>query len=208
MHCASSCTLSYLSPGSSIKLFKILSNTFRSQAITNSYHQQLQFHSSCVFWAPDTAVFSYSVWLICSILSTAPLFLGLFFRALQDLLESRDLLAIQGYRYVYSMYLSLLCVCVYCMCVQHWPLCVFQGVDGEPGPRGQQGMYGPKGDEGARGHKGATGPTGLQVRRRDTPLLDCTIHLSTSAYSWQVDCIISHQQHIADSIAVSLLLRL
>uniref|UniRef100_A0A8C7MWA7 Collagen, type V, alpha 3a n=1 Tax=Oncorhynchus kisutch TaxID=8019 RepID=A0A8C7MWA7_ONCKI len=59
------------------------------------------------------------------------------------------------------------------------------GVDGEPGPRGQQGMYGPKGDEGARGHKGATGPTGLQVRRRDTPLLDCTIHLSTPGTAGQ-----------------------
>lgn len=42
--------------------------------------------------------------------------------------------------------------------------CTFQGVDGEPGPRGQQGMMGPKGDEGLRGFKGASGPPGLQVR--------------------------------------------
>lgn len=43
-------------------------------------------------------------------------------------------------------------------------LCVFQGADGEPGPRGQQGMNGAKGDEGHRGFKGATGPSGLQVK--------------------------------------------
>lgn len=42
--------------------------------------------------------------------------------------------------------------------------CVFQGTDGEPGPRGQQGMNGAKGDEGSRGFKGADGPPGLQVR--------------------------------------------
>lgn len=43
-------------------------------------------------------------------------------------------------------------------------LCIFQGTDGEPGPRGQQGMNGAKGDEGYRGLKGATGPSGLQVK--------------------------------------------
>lgn len=42
-------------------------------------------------------------------------------------------------------------------------LCMFQGADGEPGPRGQQGMNGVKGDEGPRGFKGASGPSGLQV---------------------------------------------
>lgn len=41
---------------------------------------------------------------------------------------------------------------------------MYQGVDGEVGPRGQQGMYGPKGDEGLRGFKGSQGPIGLQVR--------------------------------------------
>lgn len=41
---------------------------------------------------------------------------------------------------------------------------MFQGADGEPGPRGQQGMNGVKGDEGPRGFKGASGPSGLQVK--------------------------------------------
>lgn len=41
---------------------------------------------------------------------------------------------------------------------------IFQGVDGEPGPRGQQGMHGQKGDEGPRGLVGAAGPPGLQVK--------------------------------------------
>lgn len=46
------------------------------------------------------------------------------------------------------------------------PAClwIFQGADGEPGPRGQQGMNGAKGDEGHRGFKGASGPSGLQVQ--------------------------------------------
>lgn len=43
-------------------------------------------------------------------------------------------------------------------------LYMFQGADGEPGPRGQQGMNGAKGDEGHRGFKGASGPSGLQVK--------------------------------------------
>lgn len=41
---------------------------------------------------------------------------------------------------------------------------MYQGLDGEVGPPGQQGMYGPKGDEGSRGFKGSQGPIGLQVR--------------------------------------------
>lgn len=49
-------------------------------------------------------------------------------------------------------------------CSQSWPVSVFQGADGEPGPRGLQGMRGAKGDEGLRGFKGASGPSGLQVK--------------------------------------------
>lgn len=40
---------------------------------------------------------------------------------------------------------------------------IYQGGDGEPGPRGQQGMFGQKGDEGPRGFPGPPGPIGLQV---------------------------------------------
>ncbi len=47
-------------------------------------------------------------------------------------------------------------------------MCV-RGLDGEPGPSGQQGMYGPKGDEGLRGFKGSQGPPGgLQVNWSST----------------------------------------
>lgn len=49
-------------------------------------------------------------------------------------------------------------------CSQSWLVSVFQGVDGEPGPRGMQGLSGAKGDEGLRGFKGGPGPSGLQVK--------------------------------------------
>lgn len=52
-------------------------------------------------------------------------------------------------------------------------LCIFQGADGEPGPRGQQGMNGAKGDEGLRGFKGASGPSGLQVKITINSKTDC-----------------------------------
>lgn len=58
-------------------------------------------------------------------------------------------------------------------------VCLCQGADGEPGPRGQQGMYGQKGDEGPRGFNGGTGPNGLQVRGRLTFLLHPLVHLLT-----------------------------
>lgn len=51
-------------------------------------------------------------------------------------------------------------------------LCIFQGTDGEPGPRGQQGMNGAKGDEGSRGFKGASGPSGLQVKMTISSMTD------------------------------------
>lgn len=56
--------------------------------------------------------------------------------------------------------------------------CVFQGADGDPGPRGQQGMNGAKGDEGHRGFKGALGPSGLQVKFISAVIL----HLYLSLY--------------------------
>lgn len=60
-------------------------------------------------------------------------------------------------------------------------LCMFQGADGEPGPRGQQGMNGAKGDEGHRGFKGASGPSGLQVR------MTVTFHFYTISVS--ISCL-------------------
>ncbi len=70
-------------------------------------------------------------------------------------------------------------------------LWIFQGADGEPGPRGQQGMNGAKGDEGQRGFKGATGPSGLQVK-------STTHSKSPVPHLWYSACII---WFISDSIA-------
>lgn len=65
-----------------------------------------------------------------------------------------------GYNYSECIKVSLVCAEFTVLAC----LCIFQGADGEPGPRGQQGMNGAKGDEGHRGLKGATGPSGLQVK--------------------------------------------
>lgn len=68
-------------------------------------------------------------------------------------------------------------------------LCMFQGADGEPGPRGQQGMNGAKGDEGLRGFKGASGPSGLQARitlkaDQDSPECMLCFHSMPRLHSW------------------------
>ena len=65
---------------------------------------------------------------------------------------------------------------------------MFQGADGEPGPRGQQGMNGPKGDEGHRGFKGASGPSGLQVRMTiNSKKTTVTFHFYTTSVS--ISCL-------------------